>query len=72
MKVCGSAGRQCPREATLTARITGVGDRNLCRECFDAYVVLMGEDCRPLEANAFIPAWKQRGLARDFTRAFGR
>lgn len=72
MKPCRSAGTQCPREAVLTARITGIGDRSLCQACFDAYKTLMGEDIRALEPNAFVPAWKERSLARDFTKAFGQ
>lgn len=66
MKPCSSAGAQCPREATLTARIMSVGDRPLCRACFEQYVAL-GMDIRELEANAFVPEWRRKSLARDFT-----
>jgi hypothetical protein len=66
MKPCASAGKQCPREAVLTARIPMVGDRALCQECHDAYVE-MGLDIRVLEPNALAPLWRQRSLARDMT-----
>jgi len=66
MKPCASAGHPCPREAVVTARIPMVGDRALCQSCHDAYVA-MGLDLRVLDFNAFVPEWKQRGLARDFT-----
>ena len=64
MKPCRNAGAQCPREATLTARIAMVGDRDLCRECFDALSAL-GMDIRVLEPGAFTPQWRQRDLRRD-------
>lgn len=67
MKPCRSAGGQCPHEAVVTARITGVGDRDLCQPCFDWLKSQMGEDCKALEPNAFVPAWRQHSLARDFT-----
>ena len=66
MKACAAAGRQCPREAVLTARLAGVGDRPLCRDHFDAYVAL-GMDIRVLDPNAYVPEWRQRDLRRDFT-----
>jgi hypothetical protein len=66
MKPCASAGRQCPREAVLTARIPMVGDRSLCQSCHDEYVA-MGMDVRVLDPNAFVPLWRQRSLVRDFT-----
>jgi hypothetical protein len=66
MKPCASAGTPCPREATLTARIAGVGDRALCSQCFDAYVA-MGMDLRALDPNAFVPTWKRNLAAKDFT-----
>lgn len=65
MKTCQSAGRQCPHEAVFTARIAGVGDRPLCQSCFDGYRVLMGEDIRAIDPNAYVPTWRTRGLARD-------
>lgn len=67
MKPCQSAGAQCPHEAVLTARIAGIGDRALCRACFDSYVAL-GMDIRELDPNEFVPAWRQRDLSRDMTR----
>lgn len=70
MKVCGSAGTQCPREAVLTARVFGVGDRNLCQACFDSYVAL-GMDVRVLDPNAFVPEWRKHNLARDLTPETG-
>lgn len=67
MKPCQNAGRQCPREATLTARIAGVGDRPLCRECHDGLVAI-GMDLRVLDPNAFKPTWlAERTFARDMT-----
>lgn len=66
MKPCASAGRQCPREAVMTARIPGVGDRPLCLACHDTYVA-MGMELRVLDPNQFVPAWRQRSLARDMT-----
>lgn len=68
MRPCRSAGAQCPREAVLTARVGRIGDRDLCRECFDFLVSLMGEDCRELDPNAYVPEWRQRSLQRDLTR----
>jgi hypothetical protein len=67
MKPCASAGRPCPREAVLTARIARIGDRPLCQECHDTYVA-MGLDITVLDPNAFVPEWRQRSLARDMTR----
>ena len=64
MKPCQSAGAPCPNEATLVARIAGVGDRPLCRPCFDGYVAL-SMDIRELEP--VLPAWRRSDLARDFT-----
>lgn len=67
MKPCQSAGRPCPREAVLTARIAGIGDRPLCRECFATYVS-MGMDLRELETNAYQPTWyAQRRFSRDLS-----
>lgn len=66
MHPCGNAGRQCPREATLTVRIAKVGDRHLCQECYDGLVAL-GMDIRILDPNAPLPAWRTRGLSRDLT-----
>ena len=66
MHVCGMAGAQCPREATLTVRIAGVGDRHLCAEHHE-WMVSMGMDVRVLDPNAFVPAWRERSLARDTT-----
>jgi ornithine carbamoyltransferase len=63
MKPCASAGTPCPREAVLTARIAGVGDRALCQTCFDAYVA-MGMDLRALDPNAYIPEWRKHNLAK--------
>lgn len=63
---CQMAGG-CPSEAVLTARIHRVGDRPLCQRHFDWLVSQMGEDCRALEPNAFLPAWRQRSLKRDET-----
>lgn len=67
MKPCANAGRPCPREAVLTARIAQVGDRPLCQQCFVGLKGLMGEGIRALETNAFVPEWRTRGLSRDFT-----
>ena len=66
MKPCASAGRQCPREAVLTARIAHIGDRPLCQPCHDEYVAL-GMEMRVLEPNAYVPEWRTRSLARDMT-----
>lgn len=66
MKPCASAGKPCPREAVLTARIAKVGDRALCQSCHDEYVAL-GMDLRVLDPNAFVPQWRQRDLRRDLT-----
>jgi hypothetical protein len=66
MKPCLMAGG-CPHEAVVTARITMLGDRPLCQAHFDWLKSQMGDDCRALEPNAFVPEWRQRGLARDFT-----
>lgn len=60
------AGTPCGREAVLTARLFRVGDRSLCRPCFDTYVAL-GMDIRELAAETVVPAWRQRSLARDDT-----
>lgn len=60
------AGAPCGREAVLVARLAGVGDRPLSRECFDTYVGL-GMDIRELPAETVVPAWRQRSLARDDT-----
>jgi hypothetical protein len=65
-KPCTCADQPCHREATLVARLAGVGDRPLSRECFDRYVA-MGMDIRELEAEATVPAWRQRSRARDTT-----
>lgn len=70
MKPCASAGRQCPREATVTVRIARVGDRSLCRECHE-WMVAQGMDVRELEPNAYVPMWRQRDLRRDLTPATG-
>lgn len=67
MNRCASA-EQCYRLPTLTARLAGIGDRSLCRPCFDTYVRL-GMDIRELEADAFVPLWRQRSLAKDRTGA---
>jgi hypothetical protein len=66
MRPCQMAGG-CPREATVTARITFVGDRSLCSHCFDFLVSQMGEDCRALDPNAFVPQWRRNSLAKDLT-----
>lgn len=67
MKPCANAGRPCPREATLTARIAGVGDRALCQQCHDSLVSL-GMSLRVLEPNAYKPQWlADRRFARDLT-----
>jgi hypothetical protein len=63
MKPCQMAGG-CPREAVLTARITLVGDRSLCQHDFDFLVSQMGEDCRALDPNAFVPEWRKHNLAK--------
>ena len=64
MKPCRMAGAQCPREATLTARIAMVGDRDLCQQCHDA-LSAMGMAIRVLEPGAHVPPWRQRDLRRD-------
>lgn len=56
----------CPREATVSVRMAGIGDRSLCAAHLD-WCRSMGMDLRVLEPNAYIPEWRQRGLARDFT-----
>lgn len=66
MRICRSAGRQCPREATVTVRIFKVGDRDLCQQCHDD-LVAMGMEIRVLEPNAFVPQWRQRLGAKDMT-----
>lgn len=66
MKPCQFAGG-CGHEAVLTARIHRVGDRPLCQRHFDWLVSQMGEDCRALEPDAFVPAWRARSLKRDET-----
>lgn len=63
MKPCTMAGGQCPHEAVATVRLDHIGDRPLCAEHRD-FVLRMGMG-RELPTNAFVPAWKQRGLARD-------
>lgn len=69
---CGSAGQPCPRSATVTVRIAGVGDRRLCPECH-AWQVAQGMDVRVLEPDAHVPEWRTRGLARDLSgRLFDR
>lgn len=67
MRPCQMAGG-CGHEAVVTARIFKVGDRPLCQKHFDWLVSQMGEDCRALETNAYIPAWRERSLSRDETR----
>lgn len=67
MKPCQMAGAQCPREAVLTARIAGIGDRAVCRQDFET-MVRLGMDVRELEANALVPRWRERDLARDMSR----
>lgn len=65
MKPCANAGRQCPRKATLTARVAGVGDRAFCRECFDGLIAI-GMELRELEPNAYQPPWlRDKTFARD-------
>lgn len=68
MKPCLMAGG-CPQPAVLTARIHRVGDRPLCQRHFDWLVSQMGEDCRALETNAYVPEWRRRSLRRDLTGA---
>lgn len=68
MKPCGMAGPQCPREATATVRIAGIGDRHLCAEHL-AWMQAHAMDVRVLEPNAFVPEWRTRSLARDMTKA---
>lgn len=70
MKPCMCAGAPCGRTAVLLARIAGVGDRVMSRECFDIYVSL-GMDLRVLDPNAPLPQWRRRSLAKDFSRATG-
>lgn len=66
MKRCHSAGEPCPHEATLVARLAGVGDLPLCRECFDTYIGL-GMDIRELEAEPFVPLWRRNLSSKDLT-----
>lgn len=66
MKPCAMAGRQCPREATVTVRIAGVGDRSVCAEDL-AVMQRLGMDVRVLEPNAFVPEWRTRLAAKDLT-----
>lgn len=65
MKPCMMAGG-CHREATVTVRIAGVGDRPVCREHHE-WMVSAGMDIRELPAEAFVPLWRQHSLARDTT-----
>lgn len=67
MRPCQMAGTPCPREAVVTARIGGVGDRPVCQSCFETMTGL-GMDVRALDPNAYVPEWRQRDLARDMTR----
>lgn len=67
----------CPKLANLIAR-SRIGDRRYCTECFGNLHELMGDGrCTPLEchekcdirrlpAETFVPAWRQRSLARVF------
>jgi len=71
MKPCGFAGGQCPREASVTARISGIGDRHLCAEHL-AWMQSAGMDLRVLEPNAFVPEWRTRSIRRDLTAETGR
>jgi len=66
VKPCQMAGG-CYHEAVVTARIYRVGDRPLCQQHFDWLVSQMGEDCRALDVNAYVPAWRKRALQRDET-----
>jgi hypothetical protein len=66
VKPCQCAGPGCFRQAVLVARLAGIGDRPLSRECFDTYVGL-GMDIRELGDDVVVPAWRQRSLARDQT-----
>lgn len=66
MKICRMAGAQCPHEATSTVRIDGVGDRDLCADHTKVIVdeLHMG---RVLDANSFVPEWRQRLSTKDMT-----
>lgn len=64
---CQSAGKPCERLATLVVRIAGVGDRSLCEPCYRS-MSEMGMAVRRLDDVTYLPAWRQRNLARDETR----
>lgn len=70
MKPCQMAGRQCPNDGTVLVRIADVGDRLVCEADFE-WMVGAGMAVRRLEPDAFVPAWRQRDLARDETRLRG-
>lgn len=66
MKLCQFAGG-CTAEATVVVRIADHGDRHVCEPHF-AWMTESGMAVRRLEPDAFVPAWRQRDLARDETR----
>jgi hypothetical protein len=59
---CTMAGG-CPNDALVVVRIHGVGDRPLCQNCL-ASLDRMGMSYRRLDAEAVVPEWRQRGLAK--------
>ena len=67
MKPCAMAGYPCLREAVLTARIAGIGDRAVCRECYET-MDRLGMAVRELGADTFTPRWRERDLTRDMSR----
>ena len=64
MHACAFSGGQCQREATVTLRIFGVGDRAICTTHHE-WMVANGMNCRVLEPGAHVPPWRQRDLRRD-------
>ena len=63
---CAYPGVDCPIPATETVTLTGVGPRSLCADHI-ATLERMGLHFRRLGER--VPAWRQRGLARDETGA---
>lgn len=63
---CQYPAAACPIPATETVTLTGVGVRSLCADHI-ATLARMGLHFRRLGER--VPAWRQRGLARDMTGA---
>lgn len=60
---CQMAGTRCYRTDTVLVRIEGVGDRRIC-ETDLATLERMGVAFRRLDADAVVPEWRTRALAR--------